>query len=90
MAVLIRVDGSQEPFTDFTLEGYQKAVADGELIQAVRFRDGSNRVMIMDERGKLKLKKPNNTATIMVGEWLLAGDYIAGDVIIAKTPEEWN
>lgn len=78
---LLKVDGTIQEHTDNTLEGMQKAV-DG-YIQIINTKD--NKLMVINEEGKLTGKELNETATEMVE--LFPNDYIVGDVLIAEQNE---
>ena len=79
MGTLIKVDGSETPYSDFELSAMQKAV--GGYIQIIPIGDG--KIMILDEEGKIKNKVHNEKATFMAISHLFDNDYIAGDAIVA-------
>lgn len=83
MAQLIKTNGEIVDYNDFSLEAMQKAV--GGYIQLVpaQFSDD---IFVCDEEGKLKQKKKNYTATNLAYSKgaLYGGDFLVGDVIMAK------
>ena len=87
MAILITMSGDRvkikpaEKF--FTLEELQKLV--GGYIQVINL-DG-DKVMIMDEEGKLKHKEVNIDATERARGFIFANDCIVGDALITDSKE---
>jgi hypothetical protein len=84
MAILLKANGRRknvypENNTDFSLKELQKYV--GGSIQMVGTKD--NRIIVMNEEGKIKKLPPNKRATKLYeyGEY----DYIVGDVLIVQT-----
>lgn len=78
---LLKTDGTIEEYHDNTLAGMQAAV--GGYIQILNTND--NKLMVINEEGKLEGKEFNEIATKMVE--LFPGDYIVGDVLIAEQNE---
>jgi|15BtaG_2_1085339.scaffolds.fasta_scaffold08164_3 uncharacterized GH25 family protein len=83
MAILIKANGrkktvSPDNNTDFSLKELQKYV--GGSIQMVQTKD--DRVIVMNEEGKIKKLLPNKRATKLYeyGEY----DYIVGDVLVVQ------
>ena len=79
---IIHVDGTREPYPpangkQYTLEELQKAIGGG-YIEIVRTRD--NRLMVIDEEGKLKGFPVNPVATAMYRYG--PEDPIVGDVLV--------
>lgn len=74
--IKIKVDGTVEYLPDEhpDLDTLQEAV--GGWIEVVPTTDG--RVMVLDEEGKLKGKKPNPTACKLYGR----PDPVVGDVVV--------
>jgi len=90
MGRLIRVDGTEEDYLpangkEFTLEEMQGVV--GGYIEIIGLNQG--RVMVLNEEGKLEGLLKNTKATEMArpGEFIFAGDYICGDVLVAEPGE---
>lgn len=79
MAVLIKSDGSQHDYPNYTtLEGKQAAV--GGLIQPVYL---DNKVLLVNEEGLIHQLPLNETASAM------AQQILVGDILLL-TMEEWN
>jgi hypothetical protein len=79
---IIHVDGTREPYPSadgrkYTLEELKKAIGGG-YIQIVQTRD--NRLMVIDEEGKLKGFPVNPVATALYRYG--AQDPIVGDVLV--------
>lgn len=90
MAILIKAIGGEKEISPkngkmFDLEEAQKLV--NGYIQIIPL--DHERVMIMDEEGKLKHNIVNATATRIAEQHnaIFPGDYIVGDVIICKNDE---
>lgn len=57
----------------------------GGWLEVVRTRD--DRIMVIDEEGKLKGKPLNQPATILYGS---TADYIAGDAVLMDRPDAYR
>lgn len=84
--LIIRADGAQQEYLPangrhYTLEELKKAIGGG-WIEIVHTRD--NRLMVMDEEGKLKGFPINRVATALYVHGLQ--DPIVGDVLVC---EKW-
>lgn len=89
LAVMIRADGTVETVEvgeEITLHRLQELV--GGYIETVspRFPVSDKLVMLCDEEGKLKEKPVNDLASACA--YLLAGDYLVGDVIILSVDRD--
>jgi hypothetical protein len=83
MAILIKANGRKKNVypdnkTDFSLKELQKYV--GGSIQMVETKD--NRIIVMNEEGKIKGLMPNRRATKIYQYGLY--DYIVGDVLVVQ------
>ncbi len=91
MARLISTDGSERDIapangTDFTLEEMYAALG-CDMIEIVYLLD--DRIMVIDEEGKLSGKAENGTATMLAADDLgiRPSDYIAGTALICADGE---
>ncbi len=89
LAVMIRSDGTVETVEvgeEITLRRLQELV--GGYIETVspRFPVSDKLVMLCDEEGKLKEKPVSELATACA--YLLAGDWLVGDVIILSADRD--
>jgi len=85
MALLIKADGTSQDVqvpTENRLEFYQKAV--GCYIEKVNLPQQATHCMLVNEEGLLNSLPINNRAS------QLADRHIVGDVLIVKTPEEFD
>lgn len=89
MAQIIKTTGetievSPKNTTDFSLEE-MKAIVEG-WIQVVWFYDGSDRIMVLNENGKLDGLEYNAKATQIAreGRAIDPTDFIVGNVLICK------
>lgn len=73
--------------SDFSLEELQEIV--GGYIEVVYFHDGTNRIMIVDEEGKLKNYPINEAASEIAyqGKGVGIMDYIVGDVLLCNSKQ---
>ena len=88
MAVVIRVDGTQEMIAPqsppaFALEELHALV--GGWIEVVYLPDG--RLLVIDEEGKLKGYPRNEQATRLAAGRLLPSDSIAGTAVLVSLQE---
>ena len=83
MATIIKVDGTREELTgNLDLQTLQKAV--GGYIQIIPTDD--DKVMVLNEEGKLMGLPVNEEATMMT-RGVLFNDIIVGDVVVAERGE---
>lgn len=89
MAQIIKTTGetievSPKNTTDFSLEEMKAVV--GGWIQVVWFYDGSDRIMVLNENGKLDGLEYNAEATKIarVGRAIDPTDFIVGNVLICQ------
>jgi len=92
MAKIIHYDGrieDVEPVNgeDFKLEQLQAIV--GGYIEVVRSQaEGDDRIMVVDEEGKIKEKFYNAKATdVLINQFGYMNDFIAGDALVCR---EWQ
>ena len=83
MATYIKVDGTEEEVTNTSLENLQTLV--GGNIEIVITND--DRLIILDEEGKLKNKPVNPKATALTRGVIDDDDLIVGDVVVADHGE---
>jgi len=89
VAQLIKVDGTTSEVLPkngktFTAEEYQSYV--GGYFEQLRLPDGS--YLIMDEDGKIKRKRCNPMATLMLaGLGTAPSDLVVGDVLVVTAKE---
>lgn len=91
MATFLRPDGSSAEISPksgraFSIEELHAAVAG--YIEIIRIPDG--RLMILNEDGKQLQLRPNWQATALARAWLLPGDVIVGNVVLANDIEAGN
>lgn len=86
-AQILKVDGTQGSIkpnngTDFSLEEMKEIV--GGWIEVVYFHDGTNRIMVLNEEGKLEGLPYNHQATIIAQQGRAIGlnDEIVGNVLL--------
>lgn len=90
MALLLRADGTTTtldipasmPNAD-RLKLFQDTV--GGWIEVIPI--GTNKMMVLDEEGKLKAKPHNGTATMIAARTIRGDDFIVGDVILVTHAE---
>lgn len=88
MAEIINTSGVRTKIhpkdNQFQLEELQKIV--GGYIEIVWFRDGSDRIMVVNEEGKLNNLPMNMVATVEAwnGKAIKAHDCIVGNVLICS------
>lgn len=87
MAKIIKVDGSEEILGDLSLESLRQTVAEGDIVEFIRFHDNSGRVLVIDEKGKLKRKPVNFVASQLVKNYIHLWDMIVGDAILCEKGE---
>ena len=80
MAEVITVDGNRSTLNDTKLATLQGAV--GGYIEIVSI--GNNKIMVLDEEGKLKNKPINRIATELYGN---PNDVVVGDVVVCDDNE---
>jgi hypothetical protein len=88
MALLITTDGIERTVTPahgatFTLEELKLYIGGG-YVEAVGI---GNKIYLLDEDGKRKQLPPNSRATWRAHDFLHAGDYIVGDVLVCDLSE---
>ncbi len=89
MGKLIKVNGEEQDVapangSDFKLKELYDLL-NCDLIEVIRTPD--NKLMIIDEEGKLTNKKPNRKATELMEGAIFASDWIAGDALIINDNE---
>lgn len=89
MARIIRANGEVETIKpkngkDFQLEELQSIV--GGYIEIINL-DATNRLMVVDEEGKLKNKPYNELATTIIRSETLLLDVVVGDVLVCSNKQ---
>jgi len=90
MALLIKADGTQETYpepangTDYKLAELKAAIGGGYIEMLAL--DG-DRIMVLDEEGKLKGFPVNREATRMTRGIVADSDLIVGDVLVCRNDQ---
>lgn len=71
--------------TDFQLEELRKVVSGN--IEVAYLNDTENRIMVLNEKGKIMDLPLNERATVLYRKYVTPFDYIVGDVLICKENE---
>lgn len=90
MATVIEPNGTMRDVAPakpphFTLEELQTLV--GGYIELVYLYNGTGKVLVVNEEGKLQGLPRNETASYVAREWLMHGDFISG-VAVLVSPHE--